>query len=149
MLQQKTFKGSTGTRRPPAIRRLPMDKKNFDADVWIRHQDEIISVQSNLQAEPYPPEDALTDALCALPTAFMAKRLIELLRPKEIREFAEGMIVDCSEAARTLKPLEYANAINSWVATAEEMIANRKTQRFILAARDKADAFIKQTGAAS
>ena len=97
-------------------------------------------------AEPYSHEEAVLDALGALPSPFMVKRLIGLLRPKELREFTEGILIDCSVAVRTLEPVNCANVINGWVATAEEMIVDRRSRRHILAAKEKADALTQQIG---
>ena len=135
------------TRRLAAALTLPADKKDAFRDAWMYHRGEMASARFGMHEATYSPEEALTDALHDLPTAFMARRLIELMRPKEVRIFAEGMLIDCTEAVKTLKPLECANAINDWVATAEEMITNRRTQRSILAAREAADASVKQTEA--
>ena len=87
--------------------------------------------------EYYSDEDALCDAVANLPTPAQVKTLVESLRIKELREVTEGVFNDCSMAARTLRPLESASAINSWVATAEEIITTRRTYRHISAARNK------------
>ena len=95
------------------------------------------AVVTNRVVERYSPEDALLDALEELPTPSQVRRLIELLRHKELKEVAEGILNDCSEAAKTLQPSEYANAVNSWMATAEEIIANRRTYRYIMASKER------------
>ncbi len=92
-----------------------------------------------------PNEEDLTDALYELPTPLMVKRLIELMPPKELREFTEGMVNDTTEAVKTLRPIEVANTINDWVATAEEMVTNRRSHRHIRAARERADAVVGVT----
>lgn len=89
----------------------------------------------------YAHEEALTDALTDLPRLSEIERLVEKLRPKELRVVAKGVLADCTEAVRSREPqLECATTINDWIATMEEMTANRRSQRVILAARDKVDA---------
>ena len=107
----------------------------WDVQVW--NPDAMTLEALDHIAEHYSPEDALFDALDDLPTRPQVTKLIELLRHKELKEVTEGVLNDCSQAAKTLQPLEYANTINSWVATAEEIIANRRTYRYIMAAKDR------------
>ena len=111
------------------------------APVWTRYN-QPVSKKTFLKAsiETYSAEDALLDALDKLPTTFMSAKLVCLLRTNELRTFAEGMLNDYSEIAKVLRSVECANVINSWVATAEEMISSRRVRHHILAARDKADA---------
>jgi hypothetical protein len=134
--------------RLPRVMQVPhRDKRRHIQEGWDLHQQEVTRVHADVGAhrvEPYSFEEALVDALSELPTPLKVKRLIELLRSRELKEVTEGVLNDCSEATRTLQPLNCANAINSWVATAEEMITNRRTQRYILAARDESDALVRQ-----
>ena len=77
--------------------------------------------------ETYGAAERLTDALEQLPTPTMIGRLMELLEPDELREVAEGILLDSTEATRNGNLLANAEAINSWIATSEEIITTRKT----------------------
>lgn len=77
--------------------------------------------------ETYEPEERWADALEQLPTPEMIGTLMGLLKPDELREVAEGILLDCAQATRRQDILENAEAINSWIATAEEIITTRKT----------------------
>ena len=87
--------------------------------------------------ELYGAEERLADALKQLPTPEMVGTLMGLLKPDELREVAEGMLLDCTQATRKQDILENAEAINSWIATAEEIIATRKRFRFIKKTREE------------
>jgi len=76
--------------------------------------------------ETYGAEERWADALEQLPTPEMIGTLMGLLKPDELREVAEGILLDCTEATRKQDILENAEAINSWIATAEEIITTRK-----------------------
>ena len=73
----------------------------------------------------YGAEARFADALTQLPTPEMVRTLGELLKPDELREVAEGLLIDCAQAARNGSLLESAEAIAGWVATAEEIITTR------------------------
>ena len=76
--------------------------------------------------ETYGAEERLADALQQLPTHDMIGTLMGLLKPDELREIAEGILLDCTQATRKQDILENAEAINGWIATAEEIITTRK-----------------------
>ncbi|MYC37897.1 MAG: hypothetical protein F4X66_13440 [Chloroflexi bacterium] len=76
--------------------------------------------------ETYGDVERLADAMEQLPTPEMVEALMGLLKPDELREVAEGILLDCTEATRKQDILENAEAINSWIATAEEIITTRK-----------------------
>jgi hypothetical protein len=86
---------------------------------------------------PHGPEERLSDALDQLPTPGMVRVLIESLKPTELRELAEGVLNDCTQATRRGDLLENAESINSWIATAEETINTRRKYRSIKAAREE------------
>ena len=73
----------------------------------------------------YGAEARFADALKQFPTPEMARTLVESLKPDELREVAEGLLIDCAQAVRKGSLLESAETINSWVATAEEIITTR------------------------
>ena len=73
----------------------------------------------------YGAEERLADALEQLPTSEMIGTLMGLLKPDELREVAEGILLNCAQATRNGNLLENAEAINSWIATAEEIITTR------------------------
>ena len=85
---------------------------------------------------PYGAEERLADALKQLPTPDMVQKLVGLLKPDELREVAAGLLADCAQAARNGNLLESAEAINSWVATAEEIVTTRKRFRYIKQTRE-------------
>ena len=91
-----------------------------------------------LDSEPYSPEDALMDALQDLPTPDQVATLVGLLRYKELKEVAAGVINDCSKAALENQPMGCATAIVSWVATGEEIVTNRRSLKYILSSRNRA-----------
>ena len=95
--------------------------------------------------ETYGAEERLADALEQLPTPAMIGRLMELLKPDELREVAEGIMLDCTEATRKQDILENAEAINSWIATAEEIITTRKRFRTIQKTREEIRAKYQKT----
>ena len=76
--------------------------------------------------ETYGAQERLAEALEQLPTPEMIGKLMGLLKPDELREVAEGLLLDCAQATRKQDILENAEAINSWIATAEEIITTRK-----------------------
>ena len=73
----------------------------------------------------YGAKERLADAMEQLPTPEMIGTLMGLLKPDELREVAEGILLDSTEATRNGNLLENAEAINSWIATAEEIITTR------------------------
>ncbi len=85
--------------------------------------------------EPYTREDMWLDQLEALPTEESVHRLVELLRTHELKQVTEGVLNDTVSASKTGDLLEVAKTINSWVATAEELVGSRRKLRYILAAR--------------
>ena len=115
------------------LRSWGLDRQARDKSFFVSH------------LEPSSYEEDLTDALSELPTPYMVNRLVELMRPKELREFTEGMLNDSTEAVKRLQPLLMVNTINDWIATAEEMVTNRRSRRYILAAKARADALVGGT----
>lgn len=87
--------------------------------------------------EPYTREDAWLDQLERLPSKEQVQRLLALLRITELREIAQGVIIDCAAGCKAGDLLEVAQTINNWAATAEEIASSRKRLRFILAARQR------------
>lgn len=84
-----------------------------------------------------PSENALREQLTQLPTAEQAAQLVQLLRPAELRELAVGLITDTAAACHSENLQAAAEAVNGWVATAEEMSLSRRKLRHILAARER------------
>ena len=105
-------------------------------DAWSRRweTDETWTSQRS-SIEPYTKEDMFFDQMEQLPSAEKVSRIVLLLRNPELRSVAEGVINDVSTACRQRDTLEVAKAVNSWIATAEEVIGSRRTLRFIEAAR--------------
>ena len=89
--------------------------------------------------EPYSLEDRLFDELEQLPTPQLVGMLIRLMKPIELRELSEGVLNDCIQATHQQSLLDVANALNSWIATAEETVASRRKYRHIRAARERSD----------
>ena len=85
--------------------------------------------------EPYTREDMWFDQMEALPTEEAVHQLVALLRTHELKQVAEGVLNDTVSASKMGDSLEVAKAINSWIATAEELIESRRRLRYILAAR--------------
>ena len=85
--------------------------------------------------EPYKREDLWLDQMEALPTKELVHRLVELLRTHELKQVTEGVLNDTIAASKMGDSLEVAKAINSWIATAEELVDSRRKLRYILAAR--------------
>ena len=96
--------------------------------------------------ESYGVEERLADAMEQLPTPEMIGTLMGLLKPDELREVAEGILLDCAQATRKQDILENAEAINSWIATAEEIITTRKRFRAIQKTREEIRAKYQKTG---
>ena len=84
----------------------------------------------------YISEKDLREQLAQLPTAEQAAALVQRLRPAELRELAAGLITDTAAACQSENVLAAAEAVNGWVATAEEMSLSRRKLRHILAARE-------------
>ena len=80
-------------------------------------------------------EDRWLDQLGQFPSEEQVHKLVQLLRPSELREIAAGIVTDSIAGCRANNFLEVAEAINGWVATAEETVASRRKLRHILAAR--------------
>ena len=95
--------------------------------------------------ESYGDEERLADAMEQLPTPEMVGTLMGLLKPDELREVAEGILLDCAQATRKQDILENAEAINSWIATAEEIITTRKRFRAIQKTREEIRAKYQKT----
>ena len=87
----------------------------------------------------YLMDSDLQDNLNKMIGVEQATTLSALLKHKDARKVLAGLIVDVSEACKRDNLVEVAEAVNSWVATAEEMVVTRseaKRQR-ILKARDE------------
>ena len=95
--------------------------------------------------ESYGAKERLADAMEQLPTPEMIETLMGLLKPDELREVAEGILLDCAQATRNGNLLENAEAINSWIATAEEIITTRKRFRAIQKTREEIRAKYQKT----
>ena len=95
--------------------------------------------------ETYGAKERLADAMEQLPTSEMIGTLMGLLKPNELREVAEGILLDCTQATRKQDILENAEAINSWIATAEEIITTRKRFRAIQKTREEIRAKYQKT----
>ena len=93
----------------------------------------------------YGAKERLADALEQLPTPEMIGTLLGRLKPDELREVAEGMLLDCAQTTRKQDMLENAEAINSWIATAEEIITTRKRFRAIQKTREEIRAKYQKT----
>ena len=81
--------------------------------------------------------EAWREQLAQLPTEEQARILVELLRPAELRELAAGLITEAAAGCKAESLTEVAEAVNGWVATAEEMATSRRKLRHILAARER------------
>ena len=88
-------------------------------------------------AEAYDYEDEVIDQLARLPSGEVVRLLIAKLRNPELRELAQGIIIDVSNAARERDNLGTMRVINSWMATAAEPLASRRKIRHVLAARER------------
>lgn len=101
------------------------------------HRDWEHTRSSSFQAsfEPYTREDMWLDQMEALPTKEFVHRLVELLRTHELKQVTEGVLNDTVAASKIGDSLEVAKAINSWIATAEELVDSRRKLRYIQAAR--------------
>lgn len=126
--RRQTFDNPGHTRRGGVTKQWP----------WIRSDDEPES-DTVFRLGAYTREDRLFDELGQLPDQETIRMLVPLLRIKELRELAEGILNDCTQASRNRDILENAAAINSWVATAEEMVNSRRKFRFIQAARERSN----------
>ena len=117
-------------------RHLTRHTRGFDRVERFRRDWEHLGVRSvRGSLEPYTREDMWLDQMEALPTEEFVHRLVELLRNHELKQVAEGVLNDTVSASKMGDALEVAKAINSWVATAEELIDSRRKLRYILAAR--------------
>ena len=87
--------------------------------------------------EEYDHEDEVLVQLARLPSADNVRDLIGRLRNPELKELAQGVIIDVSVGARNRNNLETMKAINSWMATAAEPLASRRSIRHVLAARER------------
>ena len=81
--------------------------------------------------------EAWREQLAQLPTEEQARILVGLLRPAELRELAAGLITDAAAGCKAESLPEVVEAVNGWVATAEEMATSRRKLRHILAARER------------
>lgn len=110
--------------------------RGFDSLEKFRRDWEPVGVSSFRRTfQPYTREDMWLDQMEALPTEEAVHRLVDLLRSHELKQVAEGVLNDTVLACKTGDSLEVAKAINSWVATAEELIDSRRKLRYIVAAR--------------
>ena len=100
-------------------------------DVW----DRVGGSSFTGSLEPYTREDMWLDQMEALPTEEAVHQLVELLRTHELKQVTEGVVNDTVSASKMGDALEVAKAINSWIATAEELIGSRRRLRYILVAR--------------
>ena len=79
---------------------------------WDRRYDE---PQSNgaFRLEPYTREDRLFDELGQLPDQETVRTLVALLRTRELRNLAEGILNDCTQASRNRDILVVSQPRNS------------------------------------
>ncbi len=85
--------------------------------------------------EVYTLEDAWRDQLAQLPSEEQVSALVTMLHTSELREIAAGIINDVIIGCKAGNIVEVAEAVNGWIATAEETLASRRKLRHILAAR--------------
>ena len=85
--------------------------------------------------EVYTLEDAWRDQLAQLPSEEQVSALVTMLHASELREIAAGIINDIVIGCKAGNIVEVAEAVNGWIATAEETVASRRKLRHILAAR--------------
>ncbi len=83
------------------------------------------------------PADILRDQLEQLPDGAERLILVQLLRTSELREVLDGLITDVIAACQAESLPAVAEAVNGWVATAEETVASRRKLRHIIAARER------------
>ena len=81
--------------------------------------------------------EAWREQLAQLPTEEQARILVGLLRPAELRELAAGLITETAAGYKAESLPEVVEAVNGWVATAEEMATSRRKLRHIIAARER------------
>ena len=84
----------------------------------------------------YTSADILRDQLGQLPDGAERLILVQLLRTSELREVLDGLITDVIAACQAESLPAVAEAVNGWVATAEETVASRRKLRHIIAARE-------------
>ena len=82
-------------------------------------------------------EKGWPEQLAQLPTEEQARILVGLLRPAELRELAAGLIIDTAAGCKAESLPEVVDAVNGWVATAEELAVSRRKLRHILAAKER------------
>ena len=83
------------------------------------------------------PADVLRDQLEQLPDGAERLILVQLLRTSELREVLDGLITDVIAACQAESLPAVAEAVNGWVANAEETVASRRKLRHIVAARER------------
>lgn len=121
--------GSIGLRQPPGEGR----PDSFGPARSAKGQKEIAPVGEGGGNS----DDAWREQLAQLPTEEQARILVGLLRPAELRELAAGLVTDAAAGCKAESLLEVAEAVNGWVATAEEMATSRRKLRHIIAARER------------
>ncbi len=85
--------------------------------------------------EVYTLEGEWRDQLAQLPSEEQLSALVTMLHTSELREIAAGIINDIVMGCKAGNIVEVAEAVNGWIATAEETVASRRKLRHILAAR--------------
>ena len=90
---------------------------------------------SGTKQEVYTLEDAWRDQLAQLPSEEQVSALVTMLHTSELREIAADIINDVIIGCKAGNIVEVAEAVNGWIATAEETVAYRRKLRHILAAR--------------
>ena len=131
---------------PTPARTSKLDSLTFDATLAKKMDKRAVNDYYANRPAPSRREDEVMDTLGELPTPDKAEKLVSLLRTKELRGFTVGVLNDVVIAVKSHDTLKCAEAVNDWVATGEEMVMFRRKRRHILAAREKADAAVKQAG---
>ena len=85
--------------------------------------------------EVYTLKDTWRDQLAQLPSEEQVSALVTMLHTSELREIAAGIINDIVTGCKAGNIIEVAEAVNGWIATAEETVASRRKLKHILAAR--------------
>ena len=94
-----------------------------------------VAVQSDFLVEPYSLEDELRDQLEQLPSEEHVQKLVERLSKSRLKTVTEGLINDSVNAYRNQDMLEAVKALNSWIATLEEVTFESGRLQHIMYAR--------------